>query len=251
MTDTTARAAILQQVAALGPFFAFEEHPAGTAPTLPWHRMSELLSEPAVLLGRVTETQAYLAAAGGQSPDAIEARVAASVTHLGLMARLISPALALAILGAGVPSLVLGQLRWQPVLGGAFPLSLPDTSLGSENGPKELADRLSTELFEGPIPAINEATRPFAVSEHILWGNVASAVNGAATAITNAAPHLAERAAQLATLLLAAPALRDTHTTFPETGRFRRRSCCLIYRAAPDHAGPLCGDCALNALNQP
>ncbi|TDW21389.1 FhuF-like iron-sulfur protein [Kribbella kalugense] len=233
---------MLEQLAALGPFFTVQEHTADSAPIPPWHSMSELAEDPDVLHDRVTETQAYLAAAGGQSPDAIEARVAASVTHLGLVARLISPALALAVLGAAVPSLALEDLRWQPVLGGAFPLSLPwGPSIGSK-GPQDL----SIGLFEGPIPVIGEATRPFAVSEHILWGNVASAVNGAATAITNAAPHLAERTAHLAALLLAAPALRDTHTTFAETGRFRRRSCCLIYRAAPDHAGPLCGDCALN-----
>lgn len=238
---------MLEQIAALGPFFTFEEHTADSAPILPWHSMAELAENPDVLHNRVTETQAYLAAAGGQSPEAIEARVAASVTHLGLVARLISPALGLATLGAGVPSLILEQLHWQPILGGAFPLSLPDAAPNSESEatPQELADRLSVELFEGLIPAVSEATRPFAVSEHILWGNVASAVNGAASAITNAAPHLAERAAHLAALLLAGPALRDTHTTFPETGRFRRRSCCLIYRAAPEHKGPLCGDCAL------
>ena len=30
-------------------------------------------------------------------------------------------------------------------------------------------------------------------------------------------------------------------------GAFRRRSCCLIYRAAPGRRGALCGDCALRA----
>jgi ferric iron reductase protein FhuF len=246
MTDKRPRAAMLEQIAALGPFFAFEEHAAGSAPVPPWQSMAELVEDPAVLDDRVTQTRAYLAAAGGQSPEAIEVRVAASVTHLGLVARLVSPALAAAVLDDAVPTLELERVHWQRVLGGAFPLSLPPISPGDGRGTaQDLADRLGAEVFEGPIPALGEATRPFAVSEHILWGNVASAVNGAATAMANASPALAERTGLLAGLLLAGPALRDAHTIAPEDGRFRRRSCCLIYRAAPQHAGPLCGDCAL------
>ncbi|WP_328997933.1 (2Fe-2S)-binding protein [Kribbella sp. NBC_00709] len=246
MTELTSKVAVLERVAALGPFFAFEEHATDPAPELPWHSMSELVDDPSVLQDRVTQTQAYLAAAGDQSPEDIEVRVAASITHLGLVARLISPALALATLDAGIPSVTLEQVRWQPVLGGAFPLSLPDSPYSLQAAaPQQLADRLSADLFRGPIPALAKATEPFAVSAHILRGNTASAINGAATALANAAPHLAERAAHLASLLLSTPPLRDTHTTFPDTGRFRRRSCCLIYRAAPDHNGPLCGDCAL------
>ena len=225
----------LDQVVALGPFFAHEQHPSGTVAVAPWRTMSELLDDPAVLEHRVMATRAYLAAAGGQVFEAVEVRVAASITHLGLVARLVSPAIGTAVLGDGVPPLDLGSVHWQPVLGGAFPLSLV---------PPNTARDLSTELFEGPVPALNEATQPFGVSDHILRGNVASAINGASVALTNAAPQLANRAAEVAANLLAHPTLRDTHTT---DGTFRRRSCCLIYRAAPNHAGALCGDCALSA----
>jgi ferric iron reductase protein FhuF len=237
MSNTMSRAAMLAQVAALGPFFAFEEH--GSAPSAPWHRLADLTDDPSVLRDRVTETRGYLGMVSGQSSEEIELRVAASVTHLGLVARLISPALAVAVLTGEVPSLDLEQVHWQPVLGGAFPLSLPATRRSDPT----LADRLSAELFEGPIPALAEATRSFGVSDHILWGNVASAVNGAATMIATGSPDLAAPTSRLTTHLLAGPALRDTHTT--TDGRFRRRSCCLIYRAAAGHAGPLCGDCAL------
>ncbi|RZU11145.1 FhuF-like iron-sulfur protein [Kribbella rubisoli] len=225
---------ILDQVVALGPFFAHEQHPLGTAPAAPWRSMSELLDDPAVLEDRVMTTRAYLAAAGGQDPEAVEVRVAASITHLGLIARLVSPALATSVLDAGVPPLDLGSVYWQPVLGGAFPLSLAPPSKSRD---------LTTEFFEGPVPALNQATQPFSVSDHILRGNVASAINGASVALSNAAPHLAGRAAETAAHLLAHPTLREAHTT--TDGTFRRRSCCLIYRAAPDHAGALCGDCAL------
>ena len=224
----------LDQVVALGPFFAHEQHPSGTAPAAPWRTMSELLDDPAVLEDRVMATRAYLAAAGGQDPDAVEVRVAASITHLGLVARLVSPALATAVLDAGVPPLDLETVYWQPVLGGAFPLSLAPPSKSRD---------LTIEVFEGPVPALNRATERFSVSDHILRGNVASAINGASVALTNAAPQLADRATEMAARLLAHPTVREAHTT--ADGTFRRRSCCLIYRAAPNHAGALCGDCAL------
>lgn len=225
----------LDQVVALGPFFAHEQHPSGTAAVAPWRKMSELLDDPAVLEDRVMTTRAYLAAAGGQEPEAVEVRVAASITHLGLVARLVSPAFATSVLGDGVPPVDLESVHWQPVLGGAFPLSL---------APPTISRDLGTELFEGPVPALDRATQPFSVSDHILKGNVASAINGAFVALTNAAPELAPRAKEVANTLLAHPALHDTHTA--TAGTFRRRSCCLIYRAAPNHAGALCGDCVLS-----
>ncbi|WP_432875467.1 (2Fe-2S)-binding protein [Kribbella sp. CA-245084] len=197
--------------------------------------MSELLDDPAVLEDRVMTTRAYLAAAGGQEPEAVEVRVAASITHLGLVARLVSPALAAAVLGDGVPPLDLNSVHWQPVLGGAFPLSLAPPSKSRD---------LATEFFEGPVPALATITQRFGVSDHILRGNVASAVNGASVALSNAAPQLADQAGRTAAQLLAHPTLHDIHTT---TDGFRRRSCCLIYRAAPNHAGALCGDCVLSA----
>jgi hypothetical protein len=226
----------LDQVVALGPFFAHEQHPSGTAPVAPaepWRSMSELLDDPAVLEERVLATRAYLAAAGGQDPEAVEVRVAASITHLGMVARLLSPALATAVLGDGVPPLDLKRVHWQPILGGAFPLSLE---------PPTTSRDLSSEVFEGFVPALNTATRPFGVSDRILLGNVASAINGTRVAITNAAPELADRAGATAGHLLSHPTLRDTHTV---DDTFRRRSCCLIYRAAPNHEGALCGDCVL------
>lgn len=86
--------------------------------------------------------------------------------------------------------------------------------------------------------------RPFSVSPHILHGNTASAVNGAATMIIAARPDLTGRTGAIASLLLTHPPLREASTTTTD-GAFRRRSCCLIYRAAPGNRGALCGDCAL------
>ncbi|MDX2972673.1 hypothetical protein, partial [Kribbella solani] len=169
-------------IAALGPFFAVDQHAPGSPAEPPWHSMAELVDDPSVLRERITQTRAYLGAVSGQEPDAIEVRVAASVTHLGLVARLISPALAAAVLDNRVPILSLAQLHWQPVLGGAFPLSLPELPPAT---PDNLVERLQLELLNGPVAAV---TRAFEISAHILVGNVASALNGAATPETNTPP---------------------------------------------------------------
>jgi hypothetical protein len=195
--------------------------------------MSELVENPDVLLERAVRVQL----AGGRAPDAVESRVAASVTHLGLVARLISPALGVAVTHGRLHDLDLSDVWWQPVLGGPFPLSVSVMSARP-------AEDLPSTLLDGPIRDLVEATRLLSVSTRVLWGNVASAVNGAASMIAAARPALAERSLAIASALLDQPPLRDTSITTPG-GAFRRRSCCLIYRAAPDAAGPVCGDCVL------
>lgn len=239
--STVSTVALLDEVAGLGPFFAVGSHTAGSAVTEPWRRMSELVDGSDVLLGRVLEVRGRLAAGGGQPPEAVETRVAASVTHLGVVSRLVSPALAMAVLGAVVPDLALAATRWQPVLGGPVPLSV-QAPLPRPTG--DLPARLADQVLDGPVRELGEAFRQLSVSGQVLWGNVASAVNGATTMIVKARPEHAGGVRALAAWLLAHPPLRDTSTVTPD-GRFRRRSCCLIYRAAPNAAGAVCGDCVL------
>jgi ferric iron reductase protein FhuF len=238
--------AVVDDLAGLGPFFAIETHAPGSVPHEPWHEMSELVEDPDVLRNRVTAVRARLAAAGGQPPDAVELRVAASVTHLGLVARLVSPALAVAVTAHTVLELGLGQIRWQRMLGGAFPLSVPwdAGNRGTNPEPERLAALLASRVLDGPVQDLVEATRPLSVSPHILWGNVASATHGAASMIETCRPAWADRSRLIASLLLDQPPLRGASSA-PAGGRFRRRSCCLIYRAAPGRAGALCGDCVL------
>jgi hypothetical protein len=252
MTSPATAGAVIDDIAALGLFFAVGTHPPGTepsgpsGPSGPWQPMSRPLLE-----ARVSAVRDWLAQAGGQPPGAVEPRVAASVAHLGLAARLVSPALAAAVLHGLVLAPRLADLRWQPVLGGPVPLSLPHDAFGSGSGtgsadpPARLADQLGRCLLDGPVRELAEAMGPFSVSPHILRGNAASAVNGAATMITAARPELAARTRAITSLLLDRPPLRDTNTTTPD-GAFRRRSCCLIYRAAPGGRGALCGDCVLS-----
>lgn len=209
-----------------GPFFAVHDHPPGAAPVEPWRPLRELLDKPEVLAERIAATHAYLARGRGSPAP----RVAASVTHLGLLARLVSPTLGVAVRSGAFPVLDLADLWWQPEPGGTFPLSAHYRTGGS-----------AAALVDGPLRTLTEA---FQVSPKVLWGNVASAINGAATMIVNSAPDLARRAAALADDMLATPLLRDTSVRID--GRFRRRSCCLIYQAAATpNRNAVCGDCVL------
>lgn len=281
-TDPLSRTADL---ASLGPFFAAGAHVTGSPPVPPWRSMGELAGGGPALQGRVTAVRGYLAAAGGRQTEAVEVRVAASVAHLGLVARLLSPALALAVLrGEAARGQALADLHWQPRLGGPFPLSLPYDDAGDGDAPaasweagsgpgsgsgskggsgtdeEQLAAALARHLLDGPVRELADAFAPFKVSAHILWGNTASALNGAAGMLAAARPADAARVRSLTARLLDRPPLRGTSTgtgTSTSTGTrtgsrtaaparaFRRRSCCLIYRAAPGGSGALCGDCAL------
>jgi hypothetical protein len=260
--------------------------------------MAELTDDSGVLDARVAAVRQALAAGGGQRPEAVELRVAASVAHLGLVARIISPYLALAALEGWVPErLALADLRWQPALGGPYPLSLPapvlpertgaapdrDTGRGIDKSPAPddghgpdggrvldggrpfdrgrvseggrpsgggraldgLADAFADAVCGGAVAEIGAACARFGLSPHVRWGNAASALNGAAGMVASTRPASAARARALAGLVLERAPLRQSAGRTAD-GRFRRRSCCLIYRAAPGRAGALCGDCALS-----
>jgi hypothetical protein len=251
--------AVVRDLAAFGPFFAVQTHTPDSIPREPWHAMNELVKDRDVLMDRVATVRAWLATAGRQEPDAVELRVAASVTHLGLVARLVSPVLAVAVTSGDLLEIDLGSTHWQRTLGGAFPLSVSldlsmpldaDTNAGGRDANPEptlerLACLLARRVLDSPIRDLVEATMPLSVSPRTLWGNVASAVNGAASMIATCQPAWTDRSRVITSLLLDQPPLHNTSLT-PAGQSFRRRSCCLIYRAAPKTAAAVCGDCVLS-----
>jgi hypothetical protein len=197
--------------------------------------MRELVDDPQVLRERVVAVRAHLA--GGRPADQVPLRVAASVAHLGLVARLVSPALGVAVHSGRFPSLALADLWWQSELGGAFPLSIGVTG---DSDPR---------LVTGAVRELSGLIGAYSVSERVLWGNVASAINGAATMAGRARPDLAARATTVASAVLDQPLLRDAGKRHPD-GRFQRRSCCLIYQASPtNRRAALCGDCVLRTAS--
>ncbi|HMH36428.1 MAG TPA: (2Fe-2S)-binding protein [Streptosporangiaceae bacterium] len=232
-----AGARLLADLAALGPYFAVDVHRPGSPVRPPWQPLGELTSSPGALARRIGEVRERLAAAAGCPAAAVEFRVAASIAQLGLCARLLSPALGAAAAGRAL-SVEVAQARWVPALGGPFRLSLAEEAMAA--GPGAAA---TAALLAGPVTQIVRAVEAMAVSPRVLWGNVASAVNGAATMIAAARPDLAGRAAEAAAALLGHPDLAGTYQGRPLQG-FRRRNCCLIYRLSPERPA-YCGDCVL------
>jgi hypothetical protein len=237
--------AALAELADLGAYFAVASHDPQSAIAAPWLPLEELTGSAPVLRDRIAAVRSALAAAAGCAPQAVEFRVAASVTQLGIAARLISPALGLAVVSGAV--LRVAAARWQPTLGGAFPLSLPAGSALRPDAGHDDADALAAGLREhvvdGPVRAVTDMVGAMSVPAAVLWGNVASAVNGAASMIA-ARPGLGARARAVSAALLRLPPLAGTYAGAPVTG-FRRRSCCLIYRVSPASDPAFCGDCIL------
>jgi hypothetical protein len=225
-----------------------EFHPPGTDPAAPWRSFAELTGPASALPGRIAAVRAALASRGGRPLEAIEPRVAASVTHLGLIARFVAPVLAAAACGYRLARPAAG-LWWQDTTGGPLPLSVPepdDPESGPGPEPGEVAGQLIGELI---TPITSAVTGVIPVPARVLWGNVASAVNGAAVQISAPRPGADHAVWRIASEVFGHPAL--SQETGPPGRGFRRSSCCLIYRIAPGRAQGVCGDCILSRPRLP
>jgi hypothetical protein len=237
MTSTEGRRDILDVLAALGPFFAVETHRPGTGPTVPWRPLHELTAAAGPLRMRIEAVRAALAERAGRPAAEIELRVAASVTHLGLVARLIAPSVAAAAAGRGL-SMCQGELWWQDTLGGPMPLSVPLPGAAAGDSPPVV------NLLEEVIAPLTAATSNLVtVSPRVLWGNVASAASKAAALVAARHPELSRPAWAAAAAVFATPWLsRERQPPGPD---FRRSSCCLIYKVAASRPRGVCSDCVL------
>jgi len=229
---------VLDDLAALGPFFAVHSHPPGQPPVAPWRPVSELAAQPGPLRERIATVRAVLAARGGRPVSQVDPRVAASAVHLGLVARLVSPALASAALGQYV-DMRLDGLWGQDEPGGPMPLSVPVPG-GTSPVPRDWHH----QLLAGVIAPLTTATsRLTSVSDRVLRGNVASGINAAAGQVARSRPGLADQAWEAARALFASPWLACEPS--PPGPAFRRSSCCLFYRLSPGSRSAICGDCIL------
>jgi len=239
-------ARLASELAALGPFFAVERHDPGDPPVAPWRTMADLTGSGSALRDRVTRVRTALAAVARREPMAVDPRIAVSVAHLGVVARLIAPAVGAAALGHGTVPMTVDPLWWQDELGGPFPLSVALVGRGSE--PDEPG---GVRLTGSAVESITLACRrTFRMSGRVLWGNVASAANSAATLIGGSRPDLVAAARAAADAILSDDRVDDGQLRAGPG--FRRRSCCLIYRlagtgatSAGASAAAVCGDCVL------
>ena len=254
---------MLDDLAALGPFFAVGSHEPGATPVAPWRLASELTEPGGALRERVAAVRSALAAQPGgasRAVDDVDPRVAASVTHLGLVARLIAPALGAAVIVHRI-DMRLETLWWQDTLGGPVPLSVPlplsppvqadappsaPAPAGASLAEPGRAAAVAHRFLDEVIAPVTRATREVVpVSSRVLWGNVASGINSAARQAAVGEPDLAARAWRAAGDWFASPLLGGERQ--PPGPDFRRSSCCLIYRVAPGGPAAVCGDCVLNA----
>jgi len=188
---------------------------------------------------RIASVRQALADAGGVPADVIEERVAASTVQLGMVARLLSPALAVLVLGAWLDPAPPSLWR-QDVIGGPVPLSA-GMDAGAPPPPVDIA--VETLLSQLITPLNDAVIRQVRLSGRVLWGNVASTISATSRLIGAARPDLADRSQMLAGAIFQAPQLRTEHN--PPRPGFRRSSCCLYYRLAPERTGSTCSDCVL------
>jgi hypothetical protein len=237
-----------------------------------WRPLAELLTDGEQARRKVLRSRELMVTRLSVPPP--EDRVLASINFLGLAARLIAPWFGTALLTGQVPAVSVPDLWWQSFDGGAMPLLVaPDypakppgnaQSNATINAQSSTHGRTTAELAglaglaealdEGPgrlliEPLLSLYRDCFALSETVLWGNVASGVAGAARAIALAEPPLADQAAALADALLRRGQLAGTaelpplSQLRPAGWQIRRRSCCLFYRVP---GAGTCADCVLN-----
>lgn len=224
----------LARLRLLGGFFVLRtEVPRtapGTAPTLrdAYDRSADTLARRVEAVGRRLGTG--------------EPRVAASIAHQGLAARLWSAALGCAVLYGGLPDLSPDLLHWDAAA------VAPDDLLLTEVRPLPGdAATLASVVLHGHLQPLGETLRSrYGVAAGLLWGNAGSALAGAARELDRWARRggrtdAAERSRALTAELFTHPLLRATGTRAGTS--FRRHSCCLYYRVP---GGGVCGDCCFD-----
>jgi len=215
--------AALAAAARVGPFFRLEAVDAARAAG--WLPVSALSYAE---LASLTEHTARQLGTG-------EPRVAASIAHLGLAARLWSPVLASGLLCGLVPD-----------LSGLVVAADPPVRLGLDRPAGSVAGspgQLATLSAGAVAPRLTALAAGLAVRlpAGLQRGNSASAMTGALRVIVGHDRRLAAPASELAGILLDSDDLLGTGTpTDADPLAFRRRSCCLYYRVP---GGGLCGDC--------
>lgn len=225
-------------LAEFGPFFAVDVHDAADVPTESWRPMTSLLSDSDALPSRIDRVRAALAQRAGS--DVADA-VAVSVAHLGLTARLIAPAIGAAALGIQL-AWDIESLWWKDELGGPYPLSIAPKRT---NGQESTSSSHHFVEFDTAAEAITLALIDrYPVSPRVLWGNIGSATNSAAQMISRARPDLAGIAHNVANTILTDH--RIDGGALIAGPRFRRQSCCLIYRIGSGSEN-YCGDCILRS----
>lgn len=203
------------------PFFALEAAPRSTDG---WRTVADLATDRDLLRRKVTATATAL--------DTQDLRVAASVDHLGTCARIASPLLHFVGTRSAAPDVAPDRLWWRPARPGPIRLAATLAPVAPAT-PEAVLERIVDGVLAPLVPSYGSA---YQVSPQVLWGNVASALDGARKAIA------ATEVDGIVRAVLGLGELARTAERLPPA--FRRTSCCLFYRLP---GGGLCGDCVLKS----
>jgi hypothetical protein len=225
----------LAAAGALGPFFQVDRETCSGATT--W---ADLTGDTDVLGRRVAEVRAVLGA--GPGAPVVEPPVAASLTQLGLVARLVSPLLGAWLVTGLLPVAPAEQVYLRPSGSNPIPICFDGAAGVAISQAGELAGELAASWLRPVVDPLSDAVRrSFSLSRRVLEGNVVSAVAGALRMASAARPEVARRAEAILDALLAGGPLAGTGRRLPD-GTFVRRSCCLFYRLP---GAGTCLDCIL------
>ncbi len=166
------------------PYFVWEPWSAGAG----WRPLAELCDAD-IVAERVQIARQALAALASLDAADLPERVVASVTFLGWAARLLSPPLGQVVAAGVLPLAELTQCWWRPVPGGPLPLAVNDLEFVSvaDLSAEQIAPLFIAATITGLIEPMLEVFRHrFRLSPKVLWGNVASALAGAASVLADA-----------------------------------------------------------------
>lgn len=216
--------AALAAAAALGPFCVLDPiaGPGGV----------DLADGPRLLADR---TRAVVAVLGAD----VDPRVVHSLVHLGVVARVLSPAVGAALATGVLP--VPATVTVQPAGSNPVPMAWDGVRGVDVPTPGDVASALAEHWLAPLVRPWTDVVAATGVSRQVLTGNVVSAVHGTCVVVASARPDLAPRAQALVDALVAAGPLADTGARRSD-GSFVRRSCCLV-QLLPG-AGT-CADCVL------
>lgn len=234
-----AAAKALAEADSLGPFFAVS---ATAEPT--WASWVDLIDGPA-LDTRICDVTTTLTSGSGSTT--VDPRIAASITHLGLVARLLSPLLGAALTSGVLPVVDPSEVHLLLTGPNPLPLAFHATEVVVANDAPTLVRALDDAWLRPAVhPLSARLVGSAALSRRVLDGNVASAVVGALRLASAARPGLAPAAEAVVDAVLSEGSLAGTGRRRLD-GSFIRRSCCLFYRLP---GAGTCGDCVL-ATSEP
>lgn len=211
-----------------------------------WRPFAEFTGSREAVDDYILRTRGALAIMGRVSEDDVELRVAASSFHLNAVARLLSPMFGCAVLAEASPDMGPENLVWRPGPAHAIEIGLRALAGGAELSDAELVQRMHDGVIDGPVAALGEAlAEATGLSRKVLWGNVASAVNGAFLVLRGQRPDDEDRAHELMRAIVEHGQLDGAGHFLPDEwdeDRFSRNNCCLFYRLP---GAGMCGDCVL------